>query len=1791
MDRLIRERKSLEPRLKRISETVEKIRPEAVDEIDLQTELDALSEVWMAFCGVHKKILDLCEEDSAYDEAMSRQGKFESCYIGLKTRLLKLLKIVKNRDQATPPVSSQQDVIKQLADQQAEFLRIMSANMVSPVMHAAVMPPDASRLPDLKLPQVNIPKFSGDYLEWQSFKDLFDSLVEQNPTLKDSQKLYFLKTNLAGEAASLISHLKIEDANYKPALEKLASRYDKPREIANKHIQRFLSQPPLSFASASGLRALHDVSDEVLRALKATAREDRDTWLLFILSEKVDPDTKQLWCQKISEMKEEEITLTRFLKFVEARSFALQSSHPIKPKAFVPVKQPAKFPTRGATTFVTTNPTFCDVCSAQYHHLFQCGKFIHMSYHERLAQVNRLKLCRNCLKTHPGSGCKGGTCRKCNFPHHTLLHPPTTQNMAGSPTNQQQSAQSFISALDSAGGRGSANVLLATVAINVLDKKGHPHACRAILDSASQVNFISDSLRKQLGLDTSHANVDLEGISSATAHADRFADIVITSRCTNYQTSVPCLVLERITKFLPCKPAIIKDWPIPHSIPLADPLFHRPGKVDVLLGTEIFFQLLEPGQIILSPDNSLPTLQNTKLGWVIAGRYHEPKPSVDSHSPTCLLISAEDDLFQQLQRFWEIEEYTSNDHHLTDEEQRCEKHFAENTIRDECGKFVVRLPFLSDPIELGESRQIAERRLYHIERKLDRNPSLKAEYHEFIRDYIDLGHMSLVEESNSPEKSVYLPHHCVIKTTSSTTKCRVVFDASAKTSNGLSLNDTLMCGPVIQDSLINILLRFRFPPVVLAGDAKQMYRMVWLHENDRDFLKILWRWSKEEPVKEYRLNTVTFGTKSASYLATKCVQQLLDSFKLKYPEAVEKAEKGIYVDDILTGASSEKEAIMLREQLTEMFAAGGFHLRKWVSNSAAVLETVPEADLEIKISIDEGGNNSIKALGMQWQPCSDEFHFSYNPKEILQHTKRAILSQIASLFDPLGLLAPIIVKAKLVMQRMWELKVAWDATPPGELVHDWLMLVQSFSRLNLFQIPRRVIHLQNWSRLYLHGYCDASDVAMGACIYVRALDNDGNMSSHLLCAKSKLAPIGNNRMTTPRLKLRAAVSLARLMSNVRAALATTTFYEIRAFSDSQVVLAWLAGGAARWKTFVANRVAEITAHLPAINWHHVGTAENPADLISRGVFPEKLQHNTLWWHGPDWNLASTSLASPSLDTNERRQIAREQRTNCSSVALACFTTYENQFMDDMMARYYPNFQLLLRITARMLRFRRREFRDSPRLCPEEIDFALTIYLQHTQKSYFPEELGQLQSGHGVNRGSPLHQLNPFLDENGLVRVGGRLQQSELSFDIMHPILLPRNSMLTAYILLHSHQENLHCGPQQLLASVRRRFWILRGISAARKVCRNCVVCNRTRPARIMQQMGQLPADRLQPLPPFSITGVDYAGPVNILSRRTRGAVPSKGYIALFICFGTRAVHLEAVSDLSVSAFLAAFTRFTSRYGVPNKMYSDNATNFRGAAKLLRQLYEQIAVNEGSGELQDFLTNKGVQWLFIPARSPHHGGLWEAGVKVAKTFLNKIGNYNYTFEELSTFLAQVAACMNSRPISAISDDPTDPQPLTPAHFLIGRALDALPEINHLEQQIGSLSRWNYVQRVAQDFRARWQSEYILSLQKLAKWQKSSPNLAEGDFVLLVGENEKPQQWPMGRVLQLHPGTDGLVRVVSVKTSTGVFRRDVRKLRHFPLDVDEFVAGRNGAEITNRNLVGGLCWRRNVEPPYNLRSRVV
>ncbi|XP_053698873.1 uncharacterized protein LOC128745826 [Sabethes cyaneus] len=665
--------------------------------------------------------------------------------------------------------------------------------------------------------------------------------------------------------------------------------------------------------------------------------------------------------------------------------------------------------------------------------------------------------------------------------------------------------------------------------VDVFDKYGRRHAIRVVLDCASHLSFIRKDLCDRLGIEKSPIDLDFQGISAASSHANMGTSVTVASRCSNYRTTIPCAVLDRISADLPLRPVDISDWPIPDSVYLADPQFHHPGKISLLLGLQPFLDFLEPGRINLDTDGRFPILQNTKLGWVVSGRYEAINST--STSSACLITSPNKVLSHQLQRFFEIEEYINPEPHFSEEERNCETHFEQNTVRDQSGCFEVRLPFRENPSSLGASRDIAVKRLGHIERKLNRSPSLKTEYHAFLREYLNAGHMSLAEIP-SPKGAVYLPHHCVLKESSSTTKCRVVFDASSKTASGKSLNDVLMTGPVLQDSLINILLRFRIPAIALTGDIRQMYRMVKISASDRDYQRILWRWKEEDPIVEYTLNTV----KASVILGYKMLPAII-------PPKKHNDCDNDFPNCLLLGV---------------FISASGHH--------SSALEGVPEADLEVRIPIELHEDDTIKALGIHWQPCSDEFLFSYQPYKSFQPTKRIILSQIVSLFNPLGLLAPVIVMAKLVMRELWELQVDWDETPPGELIiNDWLTLAQNLSSLNSFQIPRRVIDPRALVRLFLRGYSDASERAMGACIYVRSIDKAGNRSSQLLCAKSKIAPIGNNRSTIPRLELHSAVMLAKLINNVSAAL-QIQFHEIRAYSDSQVVLAWIAGGASKWKT-------------------------------------------------------------------------------------------------------------------------------------------------------------------------------------------------------------------------------------------------------------------------------------------------------------------------------------------------------------------------------------------------------------------------------------------------------------------------------------------------------------------------------------------------------------------------------------------------------------------------------------------------
>ncbi|XP_050356528.1 uncharacterized protein LOC126777526 [Nymphalis io] len=446
---------------------------------------------------------------------------------------------------------------------------------------------------------------------------------------------------------------------------------------------------------------------------------------------------------------------------------------------------------------------------------------------------------------------------------------------------------------------------------------------------------------------------------------------------------------------------------------------------------------------------------------------------------------------------------------------------------------------------------------------------------------------------------------------------------------------------------------------------------------------------------------------------------------------------------------------------------------------------------------------------------------------------------------------------------------------------------------------------------------------------------------------------------------------------------------------------------------------------------------------------------------------------------------------------------------------------------------------------DEINQTLQICIKQAQSFEYQQEIQQIQLQGETSKKSGLSNLYPFLDKNGIMRVGGRLEQADIRYDMKHPVIIPAKSHLSRLLICDAHEKTMHGGPQLMLNFLRTRYWIVRAKELVKKHFRKCVICLRYSKAS-NQLMGQLPGVRLKPSKPFKSAGVDYAGPINIRFSPGRGAKSYKAYICLFICMVTRAIHLEVVTDMSAKAFIAAFRRFVSRRGHCQDLYSDNGTNFVGAEKQLNEMFHN-ARSELPSEISRLLTFENTRWHFIPPHAPNFGGLWEAGVRSVKTHLRKvIGDSTLTYEELSTVLTQVEACLNSRPLSVLCDDINDLLPLTPGHFLIGEPILNVTDVDYSDKKCTGLERWHLTQKMVNDFWKRWSKEYLLTLANRYKWNKKNPEPDINDVVVLRDDFLPPSKWLLGKIVKKHPGPDDITRVVTVKCKNGYIKRPLHKV---------------------------------------------
>nr|CAI5825550.1 unnamed protein product [Callosobruchus analis] len=1139
----------------------------------------------------------------------------------------------------------------------------------------------------------------------------------------------------------------------------------------------------------------------------------------------------------------------------------------------------------------------------------------------------------------------------------------------------------------------------------------------------------------------------------------------------------------------------------------------------------------------------MPFLQNTRLGWIIAGTFGIAN---QEESFSYLTVDAEESTNELVSKFWTLEE-VKNDRVTSLGDQYCEKYFVDNFKRNSDGRIIVKIPFKEKLNELGQSRDIAIKRFYSLERRLQKNEGLRQNYIEFMRDYQALDHMTEIADDPENPEGYFIPHHAIIKQSSVTTKCRIVFDASCKTDSGLSLNDVQYIGPTLQNDLTDILLRFRTYKYVIAADVSKMYRQILIDASQRKYQKIFWRENPDSDLKCFQLNTVTYGMASSPYLAVRSLKQLSQETVEISPIVSKVIDEDFYMDDLLTGANSESSLLEIQRGVTNVLAKSCLDLRKWMCSDPELIRRFEiNENLEASIlNLGEGENN--KTLGICWNAVKDTMQYSVRSK--VDHcdvfSKRSILSSVCQIFDPLGLIGPVVITGKLIIQELWKLKISWDDAVPPEIKQRWITFERDLECLNNLRIPRRCL-ITNNTLIELHGFCDASERAYGACIYIRSFSASVGYSSNILCAKTRVAPL--KLVSLPRLELCGAVLLANLAKRVCSAL-NINFDRKYYYTDSMVALAWIKGEPTRWKTFVANRVSEIQGLTSSCEWYHIASEDNPADVLSRSLPPSQLENHNLWWHGPKWLTQENS--SWKVSSNIKIDLAvPEQRKLASTTLLAG----NNQNVVLNLIDKFSSFLRLQRVLAYVLRFlnscKMQNKRRVGVLSREELDDSLRLLIKTVQLECFEVEYNCLLKGKQIPTKSNILALNPFMHQD-VLRVGGRLNNADKTFNAKHQIILPKGHKLTKLLLIYEHERLMHCGAQQLLYSIREKFWPLHARNTCKQVVRQCVTCFKVKPTEVAYLMGSLPEYRVNENLPFINVGVDYGGPFLVKTRTRSRTTPTKIYIALFICMTTKAVHLEPVTELSTDAFLSTLKRFIARRGKPINIYSDNGKNFVGAKNELNRMYEMIESNHEV--ISNELSKDRINWHFIPPRSPAFGGIWEAGIKSSKFHLKRvIGLRVVTFENFLTILTQIEGIMNSRPLSPLSLDPGDLSALTPAHFLIGRSLTALPEGELTAIPDNRLNQYQKLQSLIQHFWSRWSKEYLTELQTRAKWKRDHKVLLKpGVMVLVKNEDLVICRWQLGRVVAVYPGPDGVVRVAEVQTTRGTSRRAVNKLCVLPV----------------------------------------
>ena len=1566
------------------------------------------------------------------------------------------------------------------------------------------------------IPSVKLCVFDGNPLCYVEFIETFKIHVHDKKHLTDNMRMVQLKMHLSKESEKVISGLGCGGIMYATALKLIKEQFGQPSVIARACICKLTKGSKIVNGNREGLRdLLHDVVNCIatLQRLSNFADANATENLRQIVTRLPDHLISK-WKSKVTEIREQgqAPTLEHIGTFL--RKQVQSAFDPDFGDLDVSRKSEWKgnrdqrrgiHSTQKISTDQKRTPK-CYVCEDN-HRITDCPTYKDSSVPDRIEIIKKHHLCFACLvRGHLTRDCRSKRrCAQngCNRTHHQTIHvdPP--------------SASGALPVLDKQG-------MLPVVRALFRSTNGRVREGNVLIDSGAGATIIRKDFSEALGLQGKREGLQLSvvGGKQLNQRDSRRVKFWISSVRGGEEFEVHA---HEIDKTVLSVPPLDRPWlsSFPHLSDIEIP--HKAGPIDLVLGVQ--YSHLHAEEEIRQGLPFEPVGKRTKLGWFIIGADNTYTPAVYSVN---FFDKVDMNLLYDLETLGiRATSCTCSVNNMSNDDKAAMEIFK-SSCHKEADRYEIELPWKKDPCLLPDNYALAEKRLCSLERSLQKNPDKAFMYSKAIKEYEDnQWAVPLTDEEKSREGPVYyLPHHGVYRPDKRSTPLRVVFDPACRY-NGVSLNSFLLKGPCLIGDLLGVLMRFREERIAFMGDISKMFLQILLTERDSHVHRFLWRDldNSKDPII-YRLTRVTFGDKPSPDMASYVMLKLAEEFKDIYPEAAVVLRRDRYVDDLIHSCETLQEAKNLMKQLTEILESGSFKIKEWFytlgeeRTEKELIPSIDQGDLKRIPGIGLETTSDLKTLGVCWEPNSDTIHFKVKDLEDGVYTKRSVLSKLSMLYDPLGLVCVVTVKARIAMQDIWRLKdQGWDDPLPVVMQETWRKLFRDLKKLQMVQFPRCVKPPSVTGDPELHVFADASSKAYGAVAYI-LWPTDYGPSVKLFSGKVRVAPL--KQTTIPRLELMAALIACRLAKTITTELKHKL--EVVLWTDSQIVLHWINADSISLKPFVGVRVSEIQSSWKSSQWKFVPTEMNPADDLSRGIDVEKITGR--WLNGPEflskgkdeWPKAPRASVLP--DDNEYRKPKPMCSVRTVSLPIQCHnfsswqrlvrvTAYCQRFLHNMKAKVSGNPEVNLRKGV---------------LQPIELELAERHWIQQAQG-----DLPDWQERY--------KDLTPFVD-NGIVRVGGRLGRSSLPYEQVHPILLTSSSQIAKLIMRAIHLKVGHAGCERTLCESRRQYWIVKGRNLAREIVRTCVICRKLRQPAHKTLMGDLPAERMKLFSPvFDTTGVDLFGPFNLKFGRNK---TSKAWGAIFTCATVRAIHLEIVDGLSTQAFLQALRRFVAQHGWPTTIISDNGTSFVGAEGELRKL-----VQDGRKHFEEFAMLHKVKWIFITPLSPHQGGFYESLIKQAKRAIQvAIGQQTLTWNEMSTVFAEVKCLVNSRPLGYSSNDANDFQPLTPNHFLLGRASAGIPQ-GPFEQSKNLHKRFEFVQALVGQFWSRFVKEYVPTLMRRNKWALKGRQMKVGDIVLLTDSSSHRGNWSLARVEKVFAGHDGIVRNVEVKTKTGIYRRSIQR----------------------------------------------